>query len=54
MKQFKVRFTPTLLDALGILWAALTRRAVALVVDNPIVQRESDTSLAIHSSHIEG
>lgn len=54
MDQFKVRFTPTVLGALGILWAALTRRAVALVVDKPVVQRESEMVLGIHSSHIEG
>lgn len=54
MEQFKVRFTPSVLDALGILWAALTWRAVALVVDQPVAQRESETVLGIHSSHIEG
>ena len=54
MEKFQVRFTPTVLDALGSLWAALTWRAVALVVDEPVVQRESETVLGIHSSHIEG
>ena len=35
MSEFKVRFAPSIPGALGILWAALTGKMVALVVAGP-------------------
>lgn len=54
MESFRVRFTPSVLGALGILWAAITGKRVALVVDEPVFQQESETVIGIHSSHIKG
>ena len=47
LESFKVRFIPTVAGAFGMLWAALTGKAVALTVSGPYRIEQEGSVLTI-------